>query len=447
MFKSIYYSNKIRKTITYNKIKNVINLNKFYINLIMFMNILKDKYVSKSLYYLSLLIISIEFDKTVSLSLFILFSIMGALNNTYLFKSEESPKIIIYNYKISNKYLIYNFFYNLLIYLLETIPFLLVYCWFIKLNVIKIIILSLFLINIKIFINVIYLKIKKVYNEDSPDMYITIINILLSTLTLPIVYFDIDISFLMLIINLMSVPCIIYLINFNYNELANYLYDSNDFSVKEQIKLIETKIKEEKESYKYLNKIFNQRYKKYFYLYTIRSLILFVLLSIIYTEKSNIASQIITNCFFINISYKMNELYYNKCDKYLSKYIDKKIITERIKTLIKCNFLIYIFLMIKYNQFKYLIFIIVLNLLLSNLYITLYYLIKPFTSRKRTIIYYATNIIITTIILFLEYININIVVAYIVAIFLLLICITIRQKYICKVGLDLCYKKNKYSKI
>jgi hypothetical protein len=295
--------------------------------------------------------------------------------------------------------------------------------------------------------NVIYLKIKKVYNEDSPDMYITIINILLATLTLPIGYFDIDISFLMLIINLMSVPCIIYLINFNYNELANYLYDSNDFSVKEQIKLIETKIKEEKESYKYLNKIFNQRYKKYLYLYTIRSLILFVLLSIIYTEKSNIASQIITNCFFINISYKMNELYYNKCDKYLSKYIDKKIIRERIKTLIKYNFLIYIFLMIKYNQFKYLIFIIVLNLLLSNLYITLYYLIKPFTARKRTIIYYATNIIITTIILFLEYININIIVAYIVAIILLLICIMIRQKYICKVDLDLCYKKNKYSKI
>ena len=447
MFKSIYYSNKIRKTITYNKIKNVINLNNFYIKLIMFINILKDKYVSKSLYYLSLLIISIEFNKTVSLSLFILFSIMGALNNTYLFKSEESTKIIIYNYKISNKYLIYNFFYNLLIYLLETIPFLLVYCWFIKLNVIKIIIISLFLINIKIFMNVIYLKIKKVYNEDSPDMYITIINILLATLTLPIGYFGIDISFLMLFINLTSVPCIIYLIKFNYNELANYLYDSNDFSVKEQIKLIETKIKEEKESYKYLNKIFNQRYKKYFYLYTIRSLILFVLLSIIYTEKSNIVSQIITNCFFINISYKMNELYYNKCDKYLSKYIDKKIIRERIKTLIKCYFFIYVFIMIKYNQFKYLIFIIVLNLLLSNLYITLYYLIKPFTARKRTIIYYATNIIITTIILFLEYININIIVAYIVAIILLLICIMIRQKYICKVDLDLCYKKNKYSKI
>ena len=98
MFKSIYYSNKIRKTITYNKIKNVINLNNFYIKLIMFINILKDKYVSKSLYYLSLLMISIELNKTVSLSLFILFSIMGALNNTYLFKSEESTKIIIYNY-------------------------------------------------------------------------------------------------------------------------------------------------------------------------------------------------------------------------------------------------------------------------------------------------------------------------------------------------------------
>ena len=44
MFKTIYYSNKIRKTITYNKIKNVINLNNFYIKLIMFINILKDKY-------------------------------------------------------------------------------------------------------------------------------------------------------------------------------------------------------------------------------------------------------------------------------------------------------------------------------------------------------------------------------------------------------------------
>lgn len=442
MIKTLYYSSKIEKLISINKIKNIVNINPIILNIIYVFNKIRDNLITKTIYYFMFYyFIYIDAD-FVGINAFVLLSVVGGMNNTYLFKYTEIKKIIFDNYQVDSSFIVVKYYYDLLKYLILTLPYIIILVYLLELESIYIIFMCMFLLNIKTIFNIFFLKLydktNYIYNEDNPNKYIYILNIIIVMSLFITVILKINILNIIHIINVLGIFSHIFIIFYkNYDKLINGMsYSTYDFSIKDIIEVKESKIKENKLSYKYLNDIFDKRYNKHIFMNVIKSTLIGLLLIMI-INKTKLLNNVIMLLYFTNINNKMIELYYYKCDRYLSDYIDKKIYYERKKSLIKYNliitFIILIALSIKYNSY----FIVPIGYLITftftNIYLVIYYILKPFNNKIRAFFYRLVNFIISIIMIFIDHIDINIYLCYLIIFFVNIILNTIRNKYICKV--------------
>lgn len=442
MIKTLYYSNKIEKLLLINKIKNIIDINPILLNIIYIFNKIRDNLLTKTIYYFMFYYFIYIDAAYVGVNAFIILSFVGGINNTYLFKYTEIKKIMFDDYQVDSSFIIIKYYFDLVKYLLLTFPYVIILVYLLELPNIYILLICMFLLNVKTIFGMFFLKIYNktncIYNEDDPNKLTYILNAIFTLTLFVTVILKINILNVIHIINVLGVVSHIYIISYkNYDKLINEMsYSTYDFSIKDIIDIKESKIKDDELSYKYLNNIFDKRYNKHIFLNIIKSIFIGLLLIMI-VSKTKLLNNVITLLYFTNINNKMIELYYYKCDRYLTDYIDNRIYHERKKSLVKYNLLItsiiLMALSIKYHSY----FIIPIGYLITftytNIYLIIYYLLKPFNNKIRTFIYHVVNFIISIIMLFIDHIDLNIYICYLSILIVNVVINLIRNNYICKV--------------
>ena len=429
MYKNII---KLKRRLLINKLKIKTNISSKLINIIYYLKVFEQSIFSKFMYYFTFIILSNYFNSYKIVTILFICTLLGSINNTYLFKIEEYKRIIFNNYQIKSSYLIKDFYYTTIKNILLSFPFILIIFKTLSIKLEYTIYYSLFILNIKTIMNHLFIYIFKtkniIHNDDDPNKIDILLNIIIILIAYPIIIFELNIFLIINIINILSIISHIYLLKYNYDDLINKLdFNQINYNLEENIKINLRKTKYHKNTTKYINTLFFKRHHRYIKLYIIRTIIITIIITLLYKEYEN---NLLLMLYFLNFNNKINELTYHKCDKYLGDYLENIIYKERIKTLMKYNIIFIIILLIRYKIFKYILLMYLVSLLFTQLNILLYKTLKPFINKNNNLRYYLFNLLITIIILTININNISIIAIYITTIILIIIL----NKYICKVN-------------
>lgn len=392
----IKYYLKVKYNININKTSHTFKINKTISIALNFFKVLINILFNR-IYYVALILIGLK-DTDLSIKLFVLFNLIGSIDNTYIFKLNNIKSILFKNLRIKPNSYKYIYYYELIIDQLINLIFNYIYLNIIKIENLNIILLFIFTINIKIISNSIFLFLYKrynyLYNEDEPNKYIYLIHIILLLL------FEFYNIFIIYIISIVGILSHIYIIKYDFNNLIKDIINIKYDEI-ETIKIIKNKIKDYKSSNKYLNHIFNKRHMKYLISYFIKSIIVILLLIYLNNKDLNKIPTIIGILYLGNINIKMFELYYYKCDKYLKNNLNKKIHLNRFNTMLIIDllitFILDIFIFIRYKSITIILISIIITLVILVINYLIYILFNPYKNNKRKITYIITNYLISII--------------------------------------------------
>ena len=421
-----------------------------------------------------------KFNYSIFINVFIFLSIFGAIINSRILKTSKSKyhSVILLNMDCKS-YTLSDVFSNILLSsIIQFLVFILLNSY-LKLPFNSIILLTLFLFLIKIVgegFNLIYYKIKKNTYLNNIVLYFIVLIILLSC---PIILsiFKIYISNKLILYTnlglvLLSIISILEILKVNnykyiYKRIMNISsYSDGTVLTKDEIYSIKSeytsKVKYNKNPYKYFNNIFMKRHSRILMSPIIRETIILVLFFItmsilMYTNKtiSDSVSKIIFRYFnailfivhILNKTYTTTENMFSNCDKsmltydfYKEDYVIKNIFKERLKSLIKINIIpvivigifIPILLVISGSNISLKLLLIpfmlaFVSMFFTTHYLSMYYLLQPYDkdSKVKDLKSQILNFIILMVLIILIKIRINILILEITSICFSLIYIGI----------------------